>query len=41
MVRSGGFGASVWVIGKVVSGLWIVGSMGFQEIFGLFSVEFD
>ena len=39
MVRSVGFGGSVWVMGKWSVGQWIVGVMRFQKIIGLYSVE--
>ena len=36
MVRSVGFGGSVWVMGKWSVGQWIVGVMRFHKIIGLY-----
>ena len=36
MVRSVGFGGSVWVMGKWSVGQWIVGVVRFQKIIGLY-----
>ena len=34
MVRSGGFGGSVWVIGE-----WLVGVIRFQKMYGLYGLK--
>ena len=42
MVRLGGFGGSggsVWVMGEWSVGQWIVGVMGFQNMYGLYGLK--
>ena len=33
-----GYGGSVWVMGELAVGQWIVGVTGFQKIYSLYSV---
>ena len=39
MVRSAGFGGSVWVMGEWIVGRWIVGIISFQKMYGLYGLK--
>ena len=39
MVRLGGFGGSVWVMGEWPVGQWIVGVISFQKMYGLYGLK--
>ena len=39
MVRLGGFGGSVWVMGEWSVGQWIVGVISFQKMYGLYGLK--
>ena len=39
MIRLGGFGGSVWVMGEWSVGQWIVGVISFQKMYGLYGLK--
>ena len=39
MVRLGGFGGSVWVMGEWSVGQWILGVISFQKMYGLYGLK--
>ena len=40
MVRLGGFGGSVWVMGEWPVGQWIVGVISFQKMYGFYGLKY-